>query len=1112
MFPASQPPSNCPETFTCVCLKYGRGQPHEVSSSTWNRHLQLAETEDEKNRIRSARSLGPRTGASHNQPDQHAESSSAGASASGASAEPILPAYNRRVSVLKSLKKRAREGMDALCSRGRRKRARNRRSPSPGSDNPEPDEDGRNPSPYPPGSSPPRDNIYEQDRNPSPRPRSSPPQNSPEPDRPLPPPSPPPPPPSPSPPPPPPTPPPTPPPPPPPSPPGNNDDDFEIEIPRRVPPNIDVEALAASAVLPKMKETMEYIMDIRNASLEDSVSRLDDDAIYRIRNPPQGPVVINKPSIRHSISTYLALEHASQQAYEKIGRSEEINYPQRDKMLSIRNVEHIIAQYTGVEKIEHDMCPNTCLAYTGPFAHHEACSTCGLSRWDEAKRTASNGRVKVAARKFITIPIGPQIQARMRSPESAREMRYLYERTLQVVEEMRRTGKISELDDVVMGWDYLGAFLNGDIKKNDTVLTVSLDGAQLYGSKESDCWIYIWIIINLSPDKRYKKVHVCPGGFIPGPNKPGNVDSFLFPGMHHVAALQNEGLQIWDADEDVVYRSDIYLLFVTADGPGLVYWDGGRRKTNKSNYYPALLRPRDRACVGSNFPDVDVFNLPPGGSEDYADNLRMLVASPSKRQYDVNKTYTGITKPPLILGLKPARSLGVPFTMTTDIMHIMGNIGDLLISLWRRTLDCDASDDKDLWSWACLKDPDVWDAHGKLVEDARHYFPGSFDRKPRNIAEKINTQYKTCEWQLYILALAPALLYKVLDPTHWKNLCQLVRAIQLLCQHRISAEDVQTAHLLLCHWERDFEELFYQMREDRLHFVRPVVHQIAHLASETLQKGPPICYAQWTMERTIGNLGQEIRQPSNPYANLSQEGVRRCQVNALLASMPELDDPPKGLPDGAVDLGDGYALLRKRDRRFAFPAHPHTQSIQDFLGPGREIPRIKRWARLKLPNGQIARSAWREVLKPIDRLRVSHNVKFILDDVVYFGKVQYFTRLAVNARNRGDELDEEDLQDDEQWRFTDVAIIKPYSSPDLDLLALSQQVLVSCTLLDNTFIVDVKNIRSVVAMIPHTPTLPSGITEDRFFMCEKPGLDVSDLGVPYGVYEDEDEEDDPELE
>ncbi|KAG2340372.1 hypothetical protein BDR05DRAFT_889968 [Suillus weaverae] len=75
------------------------------------------------------------------------------------------------------------------------------------------------------------------------------------------------------------------------------------------------------AVLPKMKETMEYILALRNASLEDPIVKLDDAALERLRNPPREPVVIDSPSIRHSISSYLALEHALQEAYNRIQRS-----------------------------------------------------------------------------------------------------------------------------------------------------------------------------------------------------------------------------------------------------------------------------------------------------------------------------------------------------------------------------------------------------------------------------------------------------------------------------------------------------------------------------------------------------------------------------------------------------------------------------------------------------------------------------------------------------------------------------------------------------------------------------------------------------------------------
>ncbi|KIK74597.1 hypothetical protein PAXRUDRAFT_118568, partial [Paxillus rubicundulus Ve08.2h10] len=82
--------------------------------------------------------------------------------------------------------------------------------------------------------------------------------------------------------------------------------------------------------------------------------------------------------------------------------------------------------------------------------------------------------------------------------------------------------------------------------ENDIVLMVFLDGVQLYRHKDLDCWMYVWIIINLAPDQHYKKIHICPGGFIPGPNKLKNLFLFLCIGMHHITALQKEGLKIWD--------------------------------------------------------------------------------------------------------------------------------------------------------------------------------------------------------------------------------------------------------------------------------------------------------------------------------------------------------------------------------------------------------------------------------------------------------------------------------------------------------------------------------------------------------------------------------------
>ncbi|KAF9221228.1 hypothetical protein BS17DRAFT_711916, partial [Gyrodon lividus] len=74
-------------------------------------------------------------------------------------------------------------------------------------------------------------------------------------------------------------------------------------------------------------------------------------------------------------------------------------------------VEKLIATYTGVEAIKHDMCPKRCLAFTGPFAGLDACPMCGTSWWKEQILQGTCGCTKVPAQKFVTIPIVPQLQA-----------------------------------------------------------------------------------------------------------------------------------------------------------------------------------------------------------------------------------------------------------------------------------------------------------------------------------------------------------------------------------------------------------------------------------------------------------------------------------------------------------------------------------------------------------------------------------------------------------------------------------------------------------------------------------------------------------------------------
>jgi len=96
---------------------------------------------------------------------------------------------------------------------------------------------------------------------------------------------------------------------------------------------------------------------------------------------------------------------------------------------------------------------------------------------------------------------------------------------------------------------------------------------------------------------------------------------------------------------------------------------------------------------------------------------------------------------------------------------------------------------------------------------------------------------------------------------------------------------------------------------------------------------------------------------------------------------------------------------------------------------------------------------------------------------------------------------------DEAWRFEDIAVIHTYSLPDNFLLKLSSHTLMSSTFSDELVVVQIKSIKSVVGIILHRLKHLSGIIEDRFFVMEKPGLDISQVSIPYSVYHNEDDQD-----
>src|SRR6201996_7798528 len=577
------------------------------------------------------------------------------------------------------------------------------------------------------------------------------------------------------------------------------------------------------------------------------------------------------------------------------------------------------------------MCTKSCVAFTGPYSDLESCPRCSEPRYFPGSTKAQ--------KQFSTVPIGPVVQAFYASSELSHHMHYL-EKTLALNLETASNnhGLLDVYNDTTCSQELLDAWRDGRFKRNDVALQFSIDGAQLRRDQQSEAWVFIWVIHNLPPELRYKKAFVIPGAIVPGPNKPGDLDSFLFPSLYHVVALQREGLRIYDAYLNVVVpRAIPVILFGTADSLGSAAMLGmvghsgrygcrlycdmpGRRRDKDTHYYPVMSRPHDYSVTQCCHADISVHDLALYRKRlpwKYNQNIKHLLESESEKQFRERRLDMGLCKQTLFSGLL-VLVLAVPSIFTMDIMHLSAlNDPDLFMKLFTGKLDVYEPDDRDTWDWAIFyKDNRLWNAHGSTVPLSIPFIPSSFGRAPHDPAKKMNSGYKAWEFQQYLFGLRPTLFRSLLSEKYWLNFCKLVSGIRILQRHHISREDLVRGHQILMEFVYEFEDLYYQRKASRIHFVRQSIHMLTHIAPETIRAGPLSCYAQWTLETAIGNLGREIRQDRDIYTNLTQRAVLRAQLNSVRARFPqiqlEFSDPPSlsGSSNARMFSGyDGYILL-----------------------------------------------------------------------------------------------------------------------------------------------------------------------------------------------------------
>ncbi|KAI0317685.1 hypothetical protein OF83DRAFT_1058212 [Amylostereum chailletii] len=416
-------------------------------------------------------------------------------------------------------------------------------------------------------------------------------------------------------------------------------------------------------------------------------------------------------------------------------------------------------------------------------------------------------------------------------------------------------------------------------------------------------------------------------------------------------------------------------------------------------------------------------------------------------------------------------------------------------------------------------DDTEWKEHGKFIAESRSDLPSSFDRPPRNPAEKVTSGFKCWEFIHWIYAFMPALLYGKIPDQHWRVICQLVAGVRIIFQKQCTHEELQKAHKLLSDFKYNLEDIFAQRKISCMRFMPQCTHAVTHFPTAYMCIGPLICSSQFPIERTIGDLGAELRQPSNPFANLAQRALLRAQTNTLKAMYREFDDmPAETRPSLILHANKGYALLHPRDDRprCVLPAEEHAiqqwietkggaDAVNEWISEGQAI---RHWARCRIPGGEDARSAWKELSTKTTRssryvqVYLSSNFRYIFmltlflqirttqTDVSYVEVLYYFQQTLQGVTHN-------------------VALVNLHGPPDPHLLETSYDTVWAARHHQGLGIIDTTQIITCVGMAPRKFQTPfTNGSEVLYFVIPKLGADVGRWGDQPWTDDDSDADDD----
>jgi len=339
----------------------------------------------------------------------------------------------------------------------------------------------------------------------------------------------------------------------------------------------------------------------------------------------------------------------------------------------------------------------------------------------------------------------------------------------------------------------------------DIALGLSTDGVAIFKKRSKTAWPIVLFNYNLPPDIRFHKKNLIPVGVIPGPKKPTDMDSFLYPLVQEL--LQFEiGVKAFDTLTKTLFILHAYLIVVIGDIPAvalLMRMKGhnafspcrmceitGVREPPSTTHYVPLYRQSSASYNPSN--------LPMRTREGFMNEAEEV-------QFAINKTIAehlakefGINGIPLLSSLS---SLSFPASFPYDFMHLIWeNLIPNLISFWTGEFKDIPHSGK-----GYVLETSVWKEICSISAMAGNTIPAAFGcRVPDMSTQRWQlTSESRAMWTLFI---APVVLRgRFIEEKYYQHFLDLVRLLNMCLEYELAMEQVAEIKQGFIKWVKDYE-------------------------------------------------------------------------------------------------------------------------------------------------------------------------------------------------------------------------------------------------------------------------------------------------------------------